>query len=65
MNGWTLATVLKVHRFIINIRIYQDTPSPINMKAWDISSITQDDLPLSPKTVTCFSELSAYEYARE
>lgn len=62
MNGWTLATVLKVHRFIINIRI---TPSPINMQAWDISSIAQDDLPLSPKTVTCFSELSAYEYTRE
>lgn len=65
MNGWTLALVLKVHRIKIKICIYQGTSSPINMQAWNISSIVQDDLPLSPNTVTCFSELSAYEYARE
>lgn len=59
MNGWTLATILKVHRFIINIRIYQGTLSPIKMQTWDIASIAQDDFLLSSNIATCFSELSA------
>lgn len=28
MNGWTLANLLKVHRFIINIHVYQGTSLP-------------------------------------